>query len=215
MSEQQTSETDQTTETTTTNVSEETTTTSNTDSVSRDDHERALKDMHKYKAQTQELEEKLKQQALDKMKSNEEWQKIAEMKEREAQEATEKATTLQESLVFNKKYEAVKSLALSRGLRQEAVADLDLIGFEDVQIETTSTGRINVLGADKAVDRLKALRPHWFGSRASNVNSDTPEVVAGEKVTYDQIYKAEKKAKESGDYAPYKALLRQYQNQTQ
>lgn len=181
--------------------------------VSKEDLDRALKDLHKYKAQAKEFEAKVKTIETDQMKKNQQWQELAELREKEAKEAREEKERLKESLVFDKKYSAVKEAAMAAGIRKEAVNDLELLDFSDVQIETTSTGRINILGADKAVDRLKTLKPHWFGGKGNKVNSDVPDVQTGGQITMKQINEAEEKAKKSGDYAPYKQVLAKFRQQ--
>ena len=147
------------------------------------------------------------------MKKNQQWQELAELKEKEADEAKRDSAKLKESLVFDRKFSAIREAALAAGIRKEAVSDLELLDLSEVQIETTSTGRINIIGADKTVDRLKTLKPHWFGNKGNKVNSDIPDVQTSGSVTMKQIYEAEKKAKESGDYAPYKQALIKYKQQ--
>ena len=116
-------------------------------------------------------------------------------------------------MVRDKKLSAVKALAVQMGLRKEAIADLEGLPLDDVAIETTSMGNVNVIGAETAVKNLKASRPHWFGQKAASVNSGTPEEVGSRQVTIKDVMAAEAKAKETGDYAPYQNTLRQYQNQ--
>jgi hypothetical protein len=174
---------------------------------------KALSDLQKYKAKVRELEEAKEKERLERMRQNEQWQELAKEHELKASELANENKTLKESLVFDKKYSAVKAAALSSGLRKEALSDLELIDLEGVEIETTSTGRINVLNADRVVEQLKTQRPHWFGRKGGNINSGDPEVVGSKEVTYDDLYKAEEKARKSGDYAPYKSLLMKFRQQ--
>jgi hypothetical protein len=181
--------------------------------VSKEDHDRALKDLHKFKARAKELEDAVKATHTKSMKEKEQWKELAELREKEAEDLKKEKTKIQESLIYDKKYSAVKEAALAAGIRKEAVTDLELLEFSEVQIETTSTGRINILGADKAVDRLKTLKPHWFGSKGAKINGDIPDVQTGGKITKTQVYEAESKAKKTGDYAPYKQILAKYSQQ--
>jgi hypothetical protein len=102
---------------------------------------------------------------------------------------------------------------MSLGLRKEAMDDLDMYDLSDVQIEYTNTGKVSVLGADKFAERLKTIKPHWFGSKTNKINSNSPETISGDMITKKQIFDAEKKAKETGDYAPYQRVLSLYKKQ--
>lgn len=172
--------------------------------------ERTLSDLHKYKQQAKELAEKQKNLELAQMREKQEWQKIAEVKEREAIEFREKYEAMQSAHVFDRKYSAVRDAALKAGIRAEAISDLELLPLNDVQIETTSTGRVNVLGVDDFIRKIKTTRPHWFGTSAARINSDTPEVVTGKKATYEDLIAAEKEAKKTGDYSNYKKMLLEF-----
>lgn len=175
---------------------------------------KALGDIAKHKARIAELETANEKARVDKLKESENWQGLAKEYETRATNAESENKTLKESMVYDKKYSAVKTLALQSGLRKEALNDLELIDLFDVAIETTSTGRINVLNVDKAVERIKASRPHWFGKRgAVNINPGEPGVVTTGEVKYNDLLKAEETAKKNGDYAPYEALHKKYLEQ--
>jgi hypothetical protein len=212
-------------------MSEETTTQETVESTETEQHtqetietvpkaelQKVLDEMHKYKKTAKEFEAKAKEQEMSKLKQQEEWQKVAEIKEREASEAIEKATRLEESFLNNRKYDAVKSAALQNGIRKEALNDLELIDFsDDIAIETTNTGKINVIGAETAVKKLKAQRPYWFGKSVGNVNTDNPDVVEGSEVTIDRVMEAQAKWRKSQsptDMATYQKLMQAYQKQS-
>lgn len=173
----------------------------------------ALDEMHKEREARKKLEDKLKSQDLNAMKEKQEWQKIAELKEKEASEKDQELNTLRSGLVYDRKFSAVREAAIKSGILESAIDDLEMLGFEEVAIETTSMGRINVIGADDFVSKLKLRKPHWFGKKGSKINSDSPETVGAKGFTYEDLQEAEKKANKTGDYAPYEKLLRQYQRQ--
>jgi len=183
--------------------------------VSRSELNKVLDEMHNYKRQAKEFEDSLSKRKMDELKQKDEWQKVAQIKEEEATASKEEANKLRDSIIWDKKYSALKEYALRSGIRREALSDLELIDFEnDLAIETTNTGKVNVLGADRAINNLKSTRPHWFGSKGGNINTSDPEVVSGGAITMQDIFKAEKKAKESGDYAPYYKVMKQYKQNT-
>ena len=172
-----------------------------------------LADLHKEKAARKALEEKLNAKESDDLKKSQQWQQLAELKEKENTELKEQISSNTKALIHDRKHSAIKDAAIKAGIRKEALTDLELVDLDGIQIETTSTGRINVIGAEVAVDRLKTLRPHWFGASAPNVNLNSPEVVAGGKVTYADLQKLEKEAKQSNDYTKYHAAVMQFKKQ--
>ena len=168
--------------------------------VSKAELAKVLDQLHDLKRREKAAKTELESRDLQSMKDREEWQKIAELKEQEAAAANERANTLQENVTYATKYSAVKDAALKLGLRQEALADLDLVDLEDVLIERTSTGRTNVLGTEKFVQGLKASRPHWFGGNNLNINATNPQArqVASGEVTTESVHALYQKARSSG-----------------
>lgn len=183
--------------------------------VSKEDMDRALTDLKKYKAQAKELADQIKAKEVAALKEKQDWQKIAEIKEQEAKSALEEKESLKNAITADKKLNAVLSATAAMGLRKEAIEDLTLLDMSDVQIEYTNTGKVSVIGADKFAERLKTLRPHWFGQKSNKINSNSPDVGLGDMVTLKQIKDAEKKARESGDYAPYQNMLKMFTKQKQ
>lgn len=191
------------------------TTSTQVDMIPKAEMQKVLDDMMKYKKQAREFEGKIKDQEVTDLKRQEEWQKVAELKEREASEAVEKSTRLEASFLNERKFSALKNAALANGIRKEALSDLELLDFsDDVAIETTSTGRINVIGAEAAIKRLKADRPYWFGKSMGSINPGSPEIVdGGGEITLDMVMKAQASANKSGVYAEYSKVLKAYQAQ--
>ncbi len=175
----------------------------------------ALDEMHKERERARKLEEQLKSKDLSVLKEKQEWQKIAELKEKEASDKDQELTQLRSGIVYDRKFSAVREAALKSGILESALDDLEMLDFKEVAIETTSMGRINVIGADRFVSELKLKKPHWFGGKGSKVNSNSPETVGAKSITWEQLQEAEKKANKTGDYAPYEKVLRQYQLQSQ
>lgn len=195
---------------------QEETKSSQAEMVSKQELEKVLNEMHSYKKKAKEYEAKIKEKEVSDLKKQQEWQKIAELKENEALEAKEKAERLEQSFLSNRKYDALKEAAIKNGIRPEALRDLELIDFEnDVAIETTSTGKINVIGSENAIKKLKAERPYWFGKSVGKINTDTPETVDGKPVTIDMVMKEQENARKSGDWNAYKNMLLKYQAQKQ
>lgn len=213
MSTENTTVTDDTT--TTSTESTETTTEETPKTVSVEAYKKAMDDMHKYKKQLREIESTKKQAELQSLKEKQEWQKVAEIKEREAAEAREQKEKLTKAVVTDKKMSAIREAAMKAGILDSALDDIELLNWNEVEVETTSTGRINVIGADDGVKRLKTLKPHWFGKSATKVNSKIPETnnQKTDVVTVEKLTKLRKEAMQSGDYSAYEPAFKEYQAQ--
>ncbi len=185
--------------------------------VERSAYENVKADMHKYKERAKAMEEQLKATETEKLKNDQKWKELAEVNEREAVEAKEKYKKLNSTVIEDRKLSEIRKEAQKLGILPSAIDDLDNQSWSDVSIEYTSTGRINVLGAAKAVERFKTLKPHWFkGPEAPGVNTNTPNIVHGApagQVTLKEISAAEAEAKKTGDYTKYKALIVAFQQQ--
>lgn len=184
--------------------------------VSREDHERALADLHKFKKEAEKLKTEREAEKTAKLKEENRWKELAEQNEQEAKTAREEAARIKDSYVNGKKYSAVQEKCMALGLRPEAVSDLEMLDLADIPIETTSTGKINVLGADKFAERLKTLKPHWFAEKkAPSINADGTRVVESNdgQITVAQLLAEEAKGKKSGDLSGYYALHKKYLTQ--
>lgn len=173
--------------------------------------ERVLQDMHKYKQQVKAYSEQLENAKMEKLKETNNWQEIAKVKEEEAVKAKEEADRLKSSFISEKKFSHIKEAALKQGLRTDAIQDLELLSFDDVLVETTSTGKINILGIDRYIQNLKMSRPHWFGSTKTVVNGSIPSTTTHGTVTKQDLLKLSMEAQKSGDYTAYQNAMKTYQ----
>ncbi len=172
-----------------------------------------LADLHKEKKARKDLEEKLRLQEMDKLKASERWKEVAEANETRAKEAEERLTARELADQERAKLAAVRESAVRAGIRKEAMNDLKLVDLTGLVVDPND----NVIGADKAIENLKAIRPHWFSNTAKpGINLNQPDVVADTsgKVTYADLQKAEIEAKKTGNYKPYTDLTIRFKNQT-
>lgn len=130
--------------------------------VSWEDHQRALKDMHKFKDEARQLKELQEKEERKRLVENEQWKQLAEINEQKFIAAEEKQKRQNETILNTLKHEKLKRVAVSNGIREEALDDLDLLSLESIDVEATTSGRFNVHGAEDYVSRLKKLKPHWF-----------------------------------------------------
>lgn len=152
-----------------------------------------------------------------KLKDENQWQEYAKLKEQEAETAKADRERLQKSIVERERMTAIREEAMKAGIRKESINDLGLIDFAEVKIETGSDGKVSVTGADKAIARLKALRPFWFGGTPPAVNTTTPSATSGSnEITWKQLQEAEAKWKKTGsaeDQRAYRETLIKYGQQ--
>lgn len=184
------------------------------ETVSKAEFDKVLGEMHKYKGQLKEISTASQAEKERLLREGNNFQELATLKEKEAQEYREKYDRLQNSLVDKEKYSALKDAAVKAGLKPEALSDLELVALDKVQIETTSTGRVNVIGVTQAIEGLKLSRPHWFGGAKTTVSGNIPSVDGSAAlVTPQELVKLSEEARKSGDYATYEKKLRSFQQQ--
>lgn len=157
---------------------------------SKNDVQKILEEAKKYKALVSDYENKMKQKEVEELTKNQKWQELAELNEKAAREAIEEKDKLKNAIINKEKMSAIREAAIQAGLRKESIPDLRLIDFPEIKLETNSEGEFNATGADKAIQRLKTLRPHWFQTAAPSINSSSPVVTGdGNSVTYEAVKK--------------------------
>ncbi len=165
---------------------------------SKAEFDKVLKEAKSASAKVREYEKQMKQREMQELEKNNEWQRIAQMKEEEAANARAEADKLKSSFVSREKQAAIREAAIQAGLRKESIQDLRLIDFPEIKLETNDEGEFIVNGADKAVMRLKSLRPHWFQKEAPTVHSQTPAVTnSGNKLSWEDFKKIEAEYKKT------------------
>lgn len=184
--------------------------------VSKAELDKVLAEMHKYKSAAKEQERLAAEKATQSLKDQEKWKELSEAREKELEETRADNARLLNSYISEKKFEALKAECQKLGLRTEALSDLELLDLEALQVETTSTGKTNILGAMTFAQRLKTRKPHWFSNtKSAAVNTGGNRVIddGGETVTVDDVLKAEKEGRKSGDLSKYHALYKKYSQQ--
>lgn len=134
----------------------------------------------KYKQEIAQMREqmgKLQQSIGEKeeqtLREQHKWQELAEKYKSDLEQTKNQFTDFKGQMVNYEKSNAVKQAALKAGIMQESLEDLELLDLEGVEIETTSTGRLLVNGAEDFVESLKERRPHWFrNTNKPNLNND-------------------------------------------
>lgn len=184
--------------------------------------EHALKDVQKFKRAAQEAQaqiDELKRQSQaaedQKLQEKNEFKTLYERTKSEKEELQGKLENLGKSLVVTRKMESVKAAARKAGIMDSAESDLELLDLDGIEIETTSRGTINVLGADEYIAELKRKRPHWFGNKvAPKINSGGAGTVdPGQPITPDQVAQLEQEGRRKGDMSEYHKVYQLYKAQ--
>lgn len=185
------------------------------DTVSREEFNRVMQDLHKQKEKNRKYEQDRESEKTTRMKEQNQWKELAEAKERENDTLKTENKQIKDSFLNEKKFNEVKSKCAALGLRPEALSDLEMLDLEAVTVETTSTGKVNILGADKFAERLKAMKPHWFADpKAPKVNTDGTRVLDGSTtITARDLLNAEAEGKKTGNMGKYHELHKKYQQQ--
>lgn len=165
---------------------------------SKAEFEKVLREAKKYKDMAKDQEKKNKDREIQELQKNNEWQRIAEMSKKEAEDAITDRDNLRHAVIKDKRMSAIREAALSAGLRKEAIDDLDRLDFPEIKLETNSEGVIIVSGADKAVMRLKSLKSYMFNSAAPAVSTQSPQVTnSGTNISWAEFKKIESEYKKS------------------
>lgn len=179
------------------------------------DHQRAIDDMLKHKEALSKANAELELIKTTKLKEANDYKTLAE--KYEAELATTKAENkkIQEAIIERERTSALKSKVVAMGLRPEAESDLDSLDLAALRIETTSTGKINVLGVGEFAERLKAAKPHWFTDKTPpNVNTNTTRVLdSGGAITPQDLIAAEREGRKTKNMSGYQELMKKYQTQ--
>lgn len=175
----------------------------------------ALKDLHRFKDEARRLKEENETLIKNQMKEKSDYKSLAEKFEKELVDEKEKNKRLVQGTVYDKKLSAVQASLRAKGLRKEAEIDVERLDLSDIEVETTSHGRINLIGVEEFVERQKQLRPHWFQSSAPRINPGSPDVVnsSGDRITTKMLSDLYDKGARNGDLTAYRSALQQYQKQ--
>lgn len=186
------------------------------ETVSRAEYMKARDDAERYRKQIEKAKADQDVEKAAKLREQNQHKELADKFEQELKEEREKNAKLIFATTEQAKFSALKDKCAALGIRPEAVADLEMLDLGPIQVETTSTGKTNILGADKFAERLKTLKPHWFADpKAPNVNPSNPRVIDSNTgpVTAEMIYAAEKEGRKSGDMSKYNEMFKKFQTQ--
>jgi hypothetical protein len=163
--------------------------------VSWENHQSAMTDLHKFKKLSADLQAKIGDLESQKLREKEDFKALAEKAEADAKKWKADYEKLNGYLVNTQKLQEVTKHAVASGIRPEAMKDLELIpDFKGVDLDITAKGHFVVSGAKDFVEALKNERPHWFSKveppRVNGAGGGTS--VTGKSLTPQDVLKAER-----------------------
>lgn len=148
--------------------------------VNRADHERALRDLHRFKEESRQAQEKLKEAETNRLKEQQNWKTLYEQTLEEKKKLEGQVKFMTEGQINSLKMSSLKNEAARLGLLDSAMEDLEMLDLSDLIVETTNNGKARVVNAQTYAEMLKSKKPHWFGSKAApQVNTSSPSIVNG------------------------------------
>lgn len=173
-------------------------------------------DLEKYKKTALESEKKLKAKEEEDLQKQQNWKKYAEIKANEAEELRSKLDNMSKLALNREKLTALEHFGVKYGIQR--LEDLTFFNLsEELLVEETNTGKINVIGAEDAVKRLKAERPYLFKTKGSSINPNEPDSghdsSSKNKIGFKELEKARLAAEKSGDYSSYEKIFKEYRKQ--
>jgi len=184
-----------------------------------EDHDRAIKDTLRYKAQVGDLTSQLQtlMSQVDEMKANnlkekDDYKSLYEEEVKNHAATKERLSGVSKNVVFSEKHRAVLPALRKAGFIDEAEKNLTSQVLDSVEFETTSSGGFIVNGVETFVDSFKREHPYYFKEASSlRVNSgvSTNSNFDSSDITVQKVLELEKKAK-TGTAADKKIYLDAY-----
>lgn len=192
--------------------------------ISWDDHQRAIRDLHKFKDKSRTLEnevqtlkssfESLRAKAL---KDQEDYKTLYESEAEKAKLKDQEINKLKTSVIYNERYRAAMPALKEAGLLDSALNLLDHLDLSEIEVEGTSNGRFLTNGVDSFVKQVRERYPYAFQQKkVLGVNSGgggharpTDQV----QWTAEKLVALERECRKKGDMQPYKAAHQEYVRQ--
>ena len=109
------------------------------------------------------------------LKEKENWKQLYENELTERQKIEEKLKTVSTNVIENLKIKEIEKEAIANGILPEALEDLSLVDSSMIEVETTSTGRINFNNVKEFIESLKIKKPYLFTKKGPpTINNNQP-----------------------------------------
>jgi len=166
---------------------------------SREDR-RAKHDFLRFKHEARELREQneklmkqLEETKSSHLEQNQQFKELWEREKTKRLEVEEQNNQSKKAFFNTLKSKEIEKEAMRLGIRQEALEDLSLLSSDEVIVEATSQGNLNIVGAQEFAEKIKQTRPYWFQQKAAaNVNSGQPGYQGPKSYSAAELLKLEK-----------------------
>lgn len=171
-------------------------------------YEEVKGDMLKYKQGIRNLEAELekanakaKELELAGLRAKEDYKQMYEQEAAAKKEIEGKYKMTVSAVVDSAKWNAISRELISMGLNPDPqnLKDVErLVDFTAIEVEGTTTGRVNVLNAKEFSEKFKSQRPYLFQTPGkTNINTGNPTIITPQNVTMDSVKAAEAEYKKT------------------
>lgn len=142
----------------------------------------------------EQLKTKLKEKENATLIEKEQYKELWEQEKQRAAEYENKITEFKQSYLEDKKRSAIEKEAIKLGIKPNYLRFVYSEAGDSVEIETTSAGNINVLGAKEFMESFRESNPDLFkNEKAPYTNNARPQMNTGKTLTPMEIIKLQKK----------------------
>lgn len=154
------------------------------------------------------LKSKIEQMENDKLKSQNNYKSLWEKEKERADGYHNEVQKVKDSYISGLKESAIETAAIKHGIDPEYMHFLKGSSESEVQFETTSTGKVNILGADDFVERFKTQYPKMFmDKKMPTMNTSSGNYSEQKQLTPDEILALQKKGDIEGYNREVKKLF--------
>lgn len=150
--------------------------------------------LEKERAERELLSKELEASRNEELKRNNQWKELYESERIKREESEIKVKNISANVVDNLMIREIEKAALQAGILSEALDDLQIFDKSMIEVETTSSGRINFHNVNEWVDSLKQKKPYLFKTgRAPNINTSQPGIAKPKEYTPSELLELQRK----------------------
>jgi hypothetical protein len=150
--------------------------------------------LEKERQERERLSKELEQTRSEEMKRNNQWKELYESEKNKREEAEVKVKNISSNVVENLMTREIERAALAAGILPEALEDLGMLDKSMIEVETTSSGRINFHNVTEFVDSIKQKKAYMFRSgKAPNINTNQPGIPTNKELTANDLLELSRK----------------------
>ena len=150
--------------------------------------------LEKERGERERLTRELEATKNEELKRNNQWKELYESERVKREEADNKVKHISANVVDNLMTREIEKAALQAGILPEALDDLGLLDKSMIEVETTSSGRINFHNVSEWIDSIKQKKSYMFRSgKAPNINTSQPGVARAKEYSANDLLELQRK----------------------